>query len=314
MRHDRLGSVTLRQLQIFAAVARERSFVKAASALYLAEGTVSEQIKETERRIGLRLLERSRGRGGLEVTEAGQIVLRTCREVFEALDRGGTAVEMIRGHIRGSLVLGTGMTFCGYVLPIIYDAFQRVHPGIALHVESAMRPRLLDGLRRGDLDLAVVLGQVGDANLVSEVLGECELVLVGPPGHRLASGPAVPFRELGGERFILDDQSVTVRQVVERLAAEAKIRLDVALELSNDDGQRESAMRGIGLTVLSAFSVRQSVADGKLCLLQVEGFPQRLPWVLVHLPTPLSPAAEAFKQHLLEYRGKLESLRGPGGG
>ena len=50
------------------------------------------------------------------------------------------------------------------------------------------------------------------------------------------------------------------------------------------------------------------------CLLQVEGFPQRLPWVLVHLPTPLSPAAEAFKQHLLEYRGKLESLRGPGGG
>src|SRR5262249_44215243 len=157
------------QLRIFATIARERSFIKAAASLYLTEATVSEQIKLLEHRVGMRLLDRSRGRRGIAITEAGRIVLESCEKVLEALDRAGLAVDALAGHILGGVSLGTGMTFGAFVFPSLYEAFQQTHPGIIVHVESAPRGHLLDDLARGDLDLAVLLGPSNNENYVSEV-------------------------------------------------------------------------------------------------------------------------------------------------
>lgn len=312
MRRDRLSAVTLHQLRIFAAVARERGFIKAAAALYLTEATVSEQIKLLETRLGVKLVDRARGRSGIEVTQAGRVLLASCDRVFEALDQAAVVLDALAGQVLGTVSVGTGMTFGGYVLPTICEEFKRFYPGVTVHVESAPRGRVLDTLTRGELDLAVLFGPCSEGRkLVSEPLGECELVLVGPPGHRLAAGLPAPFSELARESLILDDPSAVARQAIEQMAAETGTTLNVALELSNDEAQRESVMRGLGVAVLSTYSVAERVAAGQLAVLHVRGFPIRPQWLVLHRPIRLSPAAEAFKQHLLGYRGRIQGPPGP---
>ena len=85
MLYDRCSSLTLRHLQIFAAVSRQRSFARAAEGLCLSQPAVSAQIKELETILGVRLLVRSRGCRQIDLTPAGEVLLASCAEIAELL-------------------------------------------------------------------------------------------------------------------------------------------------------------------------------------------------------------------------------------
>lgn len=303
MSEDWLDSITLHQLRLFAAVARDQSFSRAAEALYLGEATVSEQIKVLETLVGVRLLDRSPGRRIVKLTESGRILHSGYARASDELEKAVGEIAALRGAGRGSVGFGAGVHFGSSHLPLVCDAFQRAHPAIALRVEVDQRQHLLASLRQRRLDLLVLAGTADDPDLTIEPLADYEVFLVGPYGHRLAQvqQPA-PFSELASEPLILPRaRCAGVRREMERLAVEAGIVLKVVLELRDVEAQLQAVSGGIGITALPAASLKARIAAEQLSVLQVRGFPMRQHWCVVHAGGQLTDAAQTLRDFLFDY-------------
>lgn len=305
---DRLHSVTLQQLRVFAAVARERSFARAAEAMDLSPPTVSEQISSLEQSIGLRLIHRSRGRRVVELTEAGTVLLQSSDEISQSLARAHEALAAMKGLQRGTVTFGTTHIFASYFFPAVYETFRRAYPAISVRVEEDQHRHILDGVARRQLDLAVVLGPIEQFGLINEPLIPCYMVAVGPPGHRLAGILTAPFNELAQERMILGDRSSHLRGVLDRMAVGSGISLNVVLEVNNADARLKAVLSGAGVTILSIQDVAAETMAGRLCILRIQGFPIRVGWFVVYLPIELSVGGQAFRRHLLQSKDILANI------
>jgi len=300
--YDRSASITLRHLQIFSAVSHERSFARAAEDLALSQPAVSTQIKELETIFGVRLLVRSRGRRQIDLTPAGEVLLAACAEISETLERTDRALSAFRGLEQGTVTFGASLYFGAYILPRVHTAFRQYQPGVHVTHEIGDVPDLLDGLRRHRFDLVVVAGPVDDSSLVAEPLGSYDVVLVGRPGHRLQHGPPAPFAELRSEQLLLPKPSFVLRPIMHRLAAEAGITLHVAMEANHIEAKLHAVADGVGIAPIGSHATVPGIAAGQLAILQVEGFPIRIDYAVVHQGGKLSPAADLYRRHLLTYR------------
>jgi LysR family transcriptional regulator, low CO2-responsive transcriptional regulator len=302
---ERAAAMTLHQLHVFATVAHEGSFVRAAEVLLISVPSVSGQVKSLERVVGARLLERSPGRRGVSVSDAGAILLRCYDELELALENGLREIQMLQRGEGGSIVFGASLSFGGYAFPRLYEAFHRTHAAIDVNLEIGNRAEVLEGLRRGRLDLGVVLGPVDVPKLVVEPFGpDVQVVLVGPAGHPLATtGVPAPFRALAAEQLVLPGEVSPISQAVDRLAAVYNTSLHIAWRLGNIEAQSQAIASGVGIGATILDAVAQRLASGQLALLHVEGFPVLLEQCLMHRRGHLSTAAQAFRQFLLEDRG-----------
>jgi DNA-binding transcriptional LysR family regulator len=145
----------LRQLRYLDAVARRRSFTRAASELHVAQSAVSQQVGRLERELGVELLRRTTRR--VEVTEAGDLVLVRARRALAEADGVRADLDALRGLVRGTLRLG-GVPPIGPTHPAALIAeFTRAHPGVAVTVNEDVAFALLGQLREGGLDLVIAL-------------------------------------------------------------------------------------------------------------------------------------------------------------
>src|SRR5215472_8465437 len=208
-------SLTLHQLQIFAAVAREGSFTKAAQSLFLSEPSVSEQIKLLEQVVGASLFSRA-ARKPIRVTPAGERLLEAVDQVSNHLEDALRDIDSLQRAAAGRVAFGAGRAFGAYLLPSLYASFRYANPGITVQVDFAVRQRLLEGVLKRELDLAVVLENDGEEGLTWTPLSTSQLVPVGALQHPWAQGPDVPFRCLADERIIIGGPNSSLRTALER--------------------------------------------------------------------------------------------------
>ena len=306
VQRDRIASLTLQQLRIFAAVAREGAFSRAASALFISGASVSEQIRGLEMIVGTRLFERSPGRRDVVLTEAGRLLLPICSDFFRALETGLSEIQSLH-EPDVTVNIGASPLFGSYIFPRMYESFRRRHSGISVRVEIGPRREMVDGLRRGTLDLAAMTAPPGpiegldDGSLLVEAFGSgTDVVLIGPPGHRLAGVQPAPIRELAAEAIVMPEGPSPMRDTLIRLAATAGISLRTAWEVRSLEAQIQAVSSGIGITPSMMEVVAARVAAGQVTVLNVEGFPFRFDLTMLRRPEPLSPAAQAVYDHLME--------------
>src|SRR5256712_7989972 len=187
-------AMPLRQLRTFKAVADLSSFSLAAQQLRLSQPSVSYQVKELEEAIGMPLLDRLGKR--VQLTQAGSILYAYARRTLDVLDEAALALEEMRGIKRGSLRVGASTTVGIYLLPAALGAFKKLHPGIVISLEIGTRARVQEQVLRNELDLAIVGPALKDPDLaILPFLGD-ELVVVAPPGHKLAGKRGLTLKDL----------------------------------------------------------------------------------------------------------------------
>jgi DNA-binding transcriptional LysR family regulator len=133
-------------------------------------------------------------------------------------------------------------------------------------------------------------------------------VLVGPPGHPLATAGIASLGELSQETLVLPDRGSVLRQLVERMATEKRATLGPVLEVNDVDTRKQAIASGLGIGPLTFYRAAPALAEGQLALLQVEGFPFELEWLVVYRAGPPLPEVVAFKRHVLELRATIEAL------
>jgi DNA-binding transcriptional LysR family regulator len=302
-----LDTLTLHQLQVFAAVAREGSFGRAAEALLISVPSVSDQVRLLERSVGARLLERSPGKRWVALTPAGELLLQACTQLEASLT---DALRQIRALPSGlepmTVAFGASLSFGGYAFPRLYEGFHRRYPEITVNLQIGNRIEVLDGLRRGRLDCGVVLGPIDVPELTVETLGsEIEVVLAGPPGHRLAGGdrPAA-FSVLAGEQFVVPGDISPISQGLMRLSTARGTRLSIGWRVGNIEAQIQAIASGVGIGPTLLEAIDRRVAAGEMSLLNVEGFPFTVQQYLMHRPGQLHGAGLAFREFLLDHAGR----------
>ncbi|MER6583493.1 LysR substrate-binding domain-containing protein [Nonomuraea sp. NPDC001023] len=240
----------LRQLEYFVAVAEERSFTRAAERVHISQSGVSAQIRQLERELGAELFDRSARVATLTV--AGKAALEHARAALAAAGAVGQAVGEVTDLIRGTLTVGMVL---GCTITPLFDAlaaFRWAHPGVELSLLEDNSDKLVEGVRGGALDLALI----GAANGVPEGLESLtivseRLVAAVPPEHPLAGRRRIALRDLGEHAIVCMPRGTGLRAVFDEACAAQGLRPPIALQAGAADAIAGLAVRGLGVAILS---------------------------------------------------------------
>jgi LysR family transcriptional regulator, hydrogen peroxide-inducible genes activator len=218
--------VTLRQLQYLAAVADLRSFRRAAEACHVSQPSLSAQVAEAERALGVRLFDRDRR--GVVVTGAGDALLERLRRVLVDAD---DLVEAARRHgdpRAGTLRLGVLPTIGPYLLPVAVPAVRAALPRLSVRWDEDRTATLVRRVQAGELDGALLAAEADLGDLDTAPVGEDAFLLAAPPDHPLAraEGPVRAGELRGAEVLLLDDGHCLRAQALEVCAAARARELD----------------------------------------------------------------------------------------
>jgi DNA-binding transcriptional LysR family regulator len=260
----------LHQLEYFVAVAEEASFTRAATRVHVAQPGVSAQVRRLESELGQQLLDRS-GRS-VRLTEVGTAVLPFARAALNAVANARLAVDELAGLIRGQVTVGM---VSGCSLPILAEllaSFHQGYPGVSIALTEQNSDRLIQLLKDGQLDLALI-GAAGNATVEVEtaVIVEEELVALANPSHPLAAAAAtssavtsdpatsgsatsdvITLKALRDVPLISLPRGTGVRMALDAACAAAGFTPNIIFEASALSMVAQLAAQGLGLAVVPA--------------------------------------------------------------
>lgn len=191
----------LRRLQYFVAVAEECHFGRAAARLRMAQPPLSQQIKQLETEIGVKLLTRSTRR--VELTPAGERFLDRARQILAAVDEAVDEANRVAAGMLGTLAIGFTGSATYDLLPSLARVLRAELPGIELDLKGEMlTPDQVAALLDGSLDLGFLRPPVRSPGIDVRVLRREPLIAVLPEAHQLAGRPKVKLADLRNEPFI----------------------------------------------------------------------------------------------------------------
>ena len=292
--------MTLRQLEVFLAVAREKSFSRAATRIHSSQPTLSEHVSELEGELGKKLFFRQ-GRGReATMTEAGRVFEQYAAAAVSAVEGARQALADLDGLAHGSLLIGASTTPGLYVMPSLIAAFRAKYPGVDLKLQIANSQAIEGRVRERELDLGIVGGHAispGQKCLTAGMLDE--LVLIVPPTHGWAKRREIAPQLLADESLLLREEGSATRSVTERTLLRAGIRFRVAMELDHTEAIKQGVMAGLGVAFVSTYAVRGEIATGRLCALRLRGIRLRRHFhVIHHEARRVTASARAFMELL----------------
>ena len=294
---------TLHQLKVFETVARNGSFTRAAEELFITQPTVSSQVKQLTKTIGLPLFEQI-GKS-LYLTDAGQELLSACQDIFERLDNFEMKVADLKGTKQGQLNLAV-ITTAKYFVPRLLGSFCEQYPGIDVALKVTNHKEIQQRMSDNKDDLYIVSNPDKDIDLKSQPFLNNPLVVVARKDHRLASKRNIDLKELNDQPFIMREQGSGTREAILKLFEENNISVKVKLELGSNEAIKQAIYGGLGISVLSEHCLISEGMSGELTILDFQHFPLKRRWFVTHLAgKKLSVIAETFFNYLLEESPKM---------
>ncbi len=294
---------TLKQIQTFLEVARQRSVSKAAERLFVTQPAVSMQLRQLEEAFGLALIEPA-GRN-IRLTHAGEAFLEHAQAAMSQFkDLEALMAEHV-GLKNGRIDLAVVST-AKYFIPMLLVRFGKLYQGIDIQLRIDNRENILGLLARNEVDLVVMGRSPSHLECIATPFATNPLSIVAAPDHVLIRGKHLPFSTLAEQKFVVREEGSGTRAAMERLFAEHQTPLNVVMEMPSNETIKQAVMAGMGLSFLSLRTVRHELASGHLALVDIDGLPSMGHWYITHMTSKkLSPAAQAFKAFLIEQGGAL---------
>ena len=292
-----MKQATLHQLQIFEAIAQHGSFTRAAEELFLTQPTVSQQMKQLTKAIGVPLYEQIGKR--IYLTDAGKAVLEVGRDISQRFNDLEMTLADIKGLKQGNLKLAA-ITTAKYFVPRILGTFRQRYPGINISLQIANRQQILDRLSDNLDDLYFIGQPPEDLEINLRHFLDNPLVVIAPRNHPLAQEKLISLERLVEEPLIMRESGSGTRMAVEGFFAENRLKMKVEMEIGSNEAIKQAIVGGLGLSVLSRHSLALEGPQGPLVVLDVEGFPIQKHWYVIYPRSKqLSIVAQTFLDYLL---------------
>jgi len=264
----------LRQLIYFTCIVRHRHFGRAAAELHVAQPSLSQQLRQLERELKVDLLER--GKGTFRLTRAGEAFLARSQRILQEVDAAIREMADFRDAAIGEVRLGAVTYLPELNVGRLIAGFRASHSGVALKLVEVSTPQIVDALRGGRLD-AALLGWFEtnplDGDIARETLFEDEIVAVVGKQHRLSGAGSTALADLRDEDLILPRaQSLLHSELTTRMRA-AGIEPKVAFEVRDPHVGIQLASNHLGvqflprsLAQLHTSEIATVAIEPKICL------------------------------------------------
>lgn len=298
---------TLHQLKVFETVARHGSFTRAAEELFITQPTVSSQVKQLTKAVGLPLFEQI-GKS-LYLTDAGRDLLSTCKDVFERLDNFEMKIADLKGTKQGQLRLAV-ITTAKYFVPRLLGSFCQYYPGIDVALQVTNHQEIQQRMLDNKDDLYIVSHPPKDIDLNSQAFLDNPLVVVAKKDHPLVGKRNITLDNLQDKPFIMREKGSGTRDAILKLLEEHNISVKVKLELGSNEAIKQAILGGLGISVLSEHCMTSEGVSGSLKILDFQHFPIERRWFVSYLSgKKLSVIAQTFLEYLLEESPKMSFPR-----
>lgn len=238
-------SVTLRQLQVFLAIAKTENVGAAAAELFMSKSAVSQALSELESRLGAQLFDRSRGR--IFLTQAGRTLMPMADEMIK---RGADVSNLFKEKSSSSsFKIGCTRTIGTFMISDILRSHQD-RAGFIPSTVIANTARIKDLLLDFALDFAVVEGPIAEPEIVEQVWMEDEMIVVAPRNHPLTERPAT-YEDLEKMPWILREKGSSSRAFFEAQLRQKLANAEVKAELNSFDAIIRAVLKGLGITYIS---------------------------------------------------------------
>lgn len=289
----------LRNIKTFLCVAEQCSFSKAAVMLGYSQSTVTTQIQQLEQEFGTLLFERIHKT--VRLTAAGTEFVGFAQKMLLTADEAKNAMKRLPEE-NGELRIAMAESLCSTFFPDILERYHKEYPNVDLSITTGGTDDIFYMLRHNEADMVYTLDRrIYSTDLVTALEKEENVYFVASPSYS-AAGKAVSLEELTKYDFILTEKNMSYRKHLDELMASKSLQIRPFLELGSVEMIRTLVERGIGISFLPCYAVKDSIKNGTLVKIdvsenQIEVWRQ----LIYHKNKWVSPAMRAMIKLIKEY-------------
>lgn len=256
---------TLRQIEVFLAVAKHKNTASAAESLHMSQSAVSSALQTLEKGYNLRLFDRVGKR--LELNEEG----KTLRQRAEALLQHANEFDLeLKGHDKlGHLKIGASYTIANHLAVNYLSNYLALFPDANVDFFVANSPEVISKVLNYEVDVGMVETAVNHSDLDLIPLQQDELRVFCSPDHPLAKKRRISDSDLASARWILREAESGARQTFERTFINALPGLDIYLEFRHNEAIKRAVESGLGIGCLSEIVLQSNIREGSLIPLKL---------------------------------------------
>ena len=253
---------SLYPFQVFRVVAKAGSVTRAANELFISQPAVSAHLKAVEKRFGETLFERTPR--GVSLTTVGREVLEQVNRLFALYDELPGVVDAARGQIRGELTIAASSTPGAYCVPALLKQFQDQYQQAKVNLLVGDTAEVLQWLH----DYRVPLGVVGEMHAEEDFhkfkIGCDELSLVASTKNPLIKIKNLKHDDVREQTLFIREHGSSTREAAEKLLGDLLKSFGRIVEISNPEAIKQSVIAGLGVAVLSSWSIELEQKAGLL--------------------------------------------------
>ncbi|MGW8375094.1 LysR substrate-binding domain-containing protein [Streptomyces sp. ODS28] len=252
----------VKQLKALVTVAEVGSVTRAAAVLHVVQPAVTRQIRTLEQELGAVLFDRTRH--GMQLTEAGTVLVDRARRALNELERARAEVQPAPGTVGGIVTIGLLESATDLLAEPLVSALARDHPDIDLRLMTAYSGHLQKWLDDGDLDLSLLYDLDSTPSLNARPLAREHLWAVAPAAAGLRPERPVTFAETAAHPLVMPSSGHGLRALIDSTAVRAGARLRVSVQTNALHLQKQLVAAGHGWTVLPGLGITEDLTDGTL--------------------------------------------------
>jgi DNA-binding transcriptional LysR family regulator len=287
--------ITLKQLEVFIAVAQSGNVTRSAETLSITQSATSMALADFENQLGRKLFDRIGKR--LQLNDTGRLLLP---KALDAIARIADIEHLAASEtaLIGPLRIGASMTIGNYMMPGLIGSFMQQHPGAQLMLEVANTRHIIQALEQFQIDLGFIEGFCHEPDI--EVLPWCrdELVIFAAPSHPLASKNKITEDDLAGVDWILREPGSGTREIFDNAVLGRVQHINLLLEFGHNEAIKHAVATGIGIGCASRRTLEDAFRTGSVVALATPFLNlERELYLLIHRQKYRTQGLECFLNH-----------------
>jgi DNA-binding transcriptional LysR family regulator len=304
------NSMSEQELLVFKAVAETKNITLASRQLHISQPAVSLQIQNIENQYGAKLFNRSNK--GVTLTRAGVILYDYVCRMLDMMLNVKQAISEISDDHRGEVKIGATLTIGEYVIPNILACLFKMRPDIDFKVSISNTETITQDIIERKFWIGLVEGPVPEnKDLIVENFWHDELVVVVPYHHPWANKGSINLNELSSARMIMREVGSGTRRVVEILMQEKGVNLsdfNITMELGSTQAIKQVVAAGLGVTIISALTVRQECEDKILKTVKIKDLYMGRPFNILTSSNHVQTKEEKYFVNFLHNKELIEKV------
>lgn len=283
--------------KIFYHAAKHLNFTQAARELFITQSAVSQAIKNLEKQLGNPLFYRQ-GRN-MKLTWEGKLLYEHVEKAYHLIKAAEAKFKEINNLEMGEIRIGASDTICKYFLMPTLEKFNETHPGVKIRVTNRTSPQLIDILKSGSLDIAIITLPISDPDIQVKPFMEVKDIFVASAKFTSLKNKVISLDALAKYPILLLEGKSATRQNLDRYLEQYGVNIVPEIELESNDLLVDFARIGLGIACVLKESALEEIEKGNLFEVKLkEELPSRKLAICCMKNISLSRAALAFIQML----------------